>query len=281
MPMTREDALSADRIRQALAPSARALLQELSVLGETDSTNTVLARLPAERRHAHAVLAESQTRGRGRWQRRWHSPAGGNIYLSLGWRFGPAPPQPTTLPLVAGIWVCRALERAGLRNHGIKWPNDILVGSLKLAGILVETQSAAGGAVIAVLGIGLNVRMPGGVAGVPAGTIDRPWTDLAAQLPAAPDRIDRNALAALLLEELLPGLERYAAEGFEPLREEWQRRDLLAGKRVGIAGNGPAPSGMARRGTALGIAASGGLLVDIDGSGVQVLNAAEVSILDA
>jgi BirA family biotin operon repressor/biotin-[acetyl-CoA-carboxylase] ligase len=252
------------------------LLQDLTVLGETDSTNAVMARLPAARRHAHAVLAESQSAGRGRRQRHWYSPAGGNIYLSLGWRFEPPPPHLSTLPLVAGVCVCRALERAGLRSHGVKWPNDILVGGLKLAGILVETQTAAGRAVLAVIGIGLNVRMPGSPKGPPAGAIDRPWTDLASQLPAAHRGIGRNALAALLLEELLPGLERYATAGFAPFREDWNRRDLLSGKRVGLEGNG-----MAHTGTALGVDEGGGLAVDIDGYGVQVLHAAEVSILDA
>lgn len=274
MPL--EDALSADLIRQALPPLARGLVRELTVLGETDSTNAVLARLPPDRRHAHAVLAETQTRGRGRRQRHWYSPAGGNIYLSLGWRFEPAPPHLSTLPLVAGVCACRALERAGLRSHGVKWPNDILVNGAKLAGILVETLTAAGRAVLAVIGIGLNVRMPGGATGLPAGAIDRPWTDLASQLPAAQREIGRNALAALLLEELLSGLERYAADGFEPFREDWNRRDLLTGKRVGLEGNG-----MAHSGTALGIDEGGGLVVDIDGYGAQVLHAAEVSILDA
>lgn len=281
MPMTLEDALGGECIRQAMAPPARALLRELTVLGETDSTNAFLARQPAARRHAQAVLAEAQTRGRGRRQRSWYSPAGGNIYLSLGWRFAPAPPHLTSLPLVAGVCVCRALARAGLRDHGIKWPNDILVDGLKLAGILVETQSAAGGTVIAVIGIGLNVRMPGTPEGQPAAVIDRPWTDLASRLPAAERAISRNALAALVLEELLPGLERYAGAGFAPFRETWNELDLLNGKRVGFEGNSPFPSGMARTGTALGIDESGGLQVAIDGYGVQVLHAAEVSILNA
>jgi BirA family biotin operon repressor/biotin-[acetyl-CoA-carboxylase] ligase len=281
VPPPLEDALSAELIRQAMASAAQALLRELTVLDETDSTNACLARLPLGRRHAHAVLAESQTQGRGRRQRSWYSPAGGNIYLSLGWRFDPAPPHLTTLPLVAGVCVCRALEQAGLQNHGIKWPNDILAGGAKLAGVLVETQAAGGRAVVAVIGIGLNVRMPGTPEDLPPGVIDRPWTDLASRLPEAQRGIGRNAVTALLLEELLPGLQRYAGEGFAPFREAWSRRDLLSGRRVGIEGNSPFLSGMARTGTALSIDESGGLAVDIDGYGVQVLHAAEVSILHA
>ena len=107
------------------------------------------------------------------------------------------------------------------------------------------------------------------------------WTDLAAHLPAARRGIGRNALAALLLEELLPGLERYAVAGFAPFREDWNQRDLLTGKRIGLEGAGPFRNGMRQTGTALGVDEGGGLAVDIDGYGVQVLHAAEVSILDA
>lgn len=279
--MTSDDTLSAERIRQAMEPVARDLLQALTVLGATDSTNAVLLRLAPARRHAHAVLAESQSRGRGRWQRSWYSPPGGNIYLSLGWRFSAATAQLSTLPLVTAVCVCRALERAGLRDHGIKWPNDILVGGSKLAGILVETQTDASRNLLAVIGIGLNVRMPAPTEGMPAGLIDRPWTDLASQLPPERRGIGRNELSALLLDKLLPGLERYAAEGFAPFREGWSRRDLLAGRRIGIEGYGPNPTGKAHSGMALGIDDNGGLAVDLDNYGVQILHAAEVSVLDA
>jgi BirA family biotin operon repressor/biotin-[acetyl-CoA-carboxylase] ligase len=111
---------------------------------------------------------------------------------------------------------------------------------------------------------------------MPAAVIDRPWTDLASQLPPERRGISRNELGALLLDELLPGLERYAADGFAPFRQDWNQRDLLAGRRVGIEGNG-----MAHNGIALGIDDSGGLSVDLDEFGLQVLHAAEVSILDA
>lgn len=274
--MTSGDTLNAERIREAMAPAARSLLQALTALDVTDSTNAVLLRLEPGYRHAHVVLAESQTRGRGRRQRAWHSPPGGNIYLSLGWRFNTATAHLSTLPLAAAVCLCRALERAGLRAHGIKWPNDILVGGAKLAGILVETQGAPGAQLLAVIGIGLNVRMPAPPAGMPAGVIDRPWTDLASQLPPEWRGINRNELSALLLDELLPGMEHYAADGFAPFRKEWKQRDLLAGRRVVIEGNG-----MAHSGIALGIDDSGGLCVDLDEFGVQVLHAAEVSILDA
>jgi BirA family biotin operon repressor/biotin-[acetyl-CoA-carboxylase] ligase len=269
------DSLAAERIRERISPAAREQLRELSVLQKTDSTNAELARLPAGRRHAHALLAETQTAGRGRGQRTWHSPAGGNIYLSLGWRFATQPAALPTLPLVAALCLCRALDRAGLRGHGVKWPNDILVNGSKLAGILVETQSTGTGPVLAIVGIGLNVRMPGPDDDHRAAIIDRPWTDLASHLPEARRGISRNELAALLLDELLAGLTVFELRGFEAFHEEWLARDLLTGKRLRLEGNGGF-----RYGRAIGIDPDGGLEVDIDGYGPQVLYAADVSVHD-
>jgi BirA family biotin operon repressor/biotin-[acetyl-CoA-carboxylase] ligase len=126
VPLPLEDALSAELIRQAIAPSAQALLRELTVLDETDSTNACLARLPPARRHAHAALAESQTHGRGRRQRSWYPPADA-IYQPAG--ADPAPPHLTTC---CWWWGLRSrAEQAGLQNHGIKWPNDIPAGGSK------------------------------------------------------------------------------------------------------------------------------------------------------
>ena len=269
------DSLAAERIRERISLAAREQLRELTVLQQTDSTNSALARLPAGRRHAHALLAETQTAGRGRRQRTWHSPPGGNIYLSLGWRFAALPTALPTLPLVSALCLCRALDRAGLHGHGVKWPNDILVDGAKLAGVLVETQSTGAGPVLAIVGIGLNVRMPGSNADHPAAIIDRPWTDLASQLPEARRSISRNELAALLLDELLSGLTVFEFRGFEAFHEEWLARDLLTGKRLRLEGNGGF-----RYGRAIGIDPDGGLEVDIDGHGPQVLYAADVSVHD-
>jgi len=269
------DSLVAGQILQHLPAALRGQLRELSILQETDSTNSALARLPAGQRHAHVLLAEQQSSGRGRRQRSWHSPAGGNIYLSLGWRFANQSSALSTLPLVTALCLCRALDRAGVRGHGIKWPNDVLIDGAKLAGILVETQAVGSGPVLAVIGIGLNVRMPDSGGGHPAPIIDRPWTDLASHVPMERRAISRNNVVALLLQELLPGLERFDAEGFAAFHAEWRQRDLLAGHRLRIDGNGGC-----RYGRAVDVADDGGLRVDIDGYGSQVLYAADVSIHD-
>lgn len=266
------EALDAGHILDGLDLPLRGALAELAVLSEVDSTNAHLLRLPPDQRHAHAVIADAQHQGRGRRERGWHSPPGGNLYFSLGWNFPAGAPPLSTLPLAVAVCVARSLQRAGLEGAGIKWPNDILFGGRKLAGILVESQSTGSGPALAVVGVGLNVRMPPGAG---AAAIDRPWTDLASCWPAGSPVPGRNRLAALLLAELLPGLARFAAEGFAPFAQAYAGLDLLRGRRVRLEGNGSLHAG-----TALALDDSGGLLVDIDGYGPQVLHAAEVRLFD-
>jgi BirA family biotin operon repressor/biotin-[acetyl-CoA-carboxylase] ligase len=256
-----------------MAPAAQAELRQLTLLQETDSTNTAVLRMPGERQHAHAVLAECQSGGRGRRERSWHSPAGGNIYLSLGWWFRDCQWPLSTLPLIVAIAVCRALARTGLNGHGIKWPNDILVQGKKLAGILVELQSAGSSPALAVIGIGLNVRMPAPEPGEPVTAIDRPWTDLVSQLKPGQAGISRNRLVSFLLDELLEMLVAFQHGGFEEFSDAWKELDLLQGKRIQLEHNGKILAGVAH-----GVDKNGGLLLETPQSGIQVFHSGEVSI---
>jgi len=267
-----QDRLDAGHIREAMVPAAQAKLRQLTLLQETDSTNTAVLRLPGDRQHAHAVLAECQTGGRGRRERSWHSPSGGNIYLSLGWWFRDCQWPLSTLPLIVAIAVCRALARAGLHGHGIKWPNDILVQGKKLAGILVELQSAGDSPALAVIGVGLNVRMPSPQPGEPETVIDRPWTDLVSQLKPGEAGISRNRLVAFLLDELLEALVAFELAGFEGFSDTWRELDLLQGKRIQLEHNGQILAGVAH-----GVDKNGGLLLETAQSGIQVFHSGEVS----
>ena len=272
-------ALDPARIRELMSPLSLERLAWLDVMEETDSTNSALQRLPLEQQHAHAILAESQTSGRGRRQRNWHSPAGCNVYLSLGWRFEDKRLPFSALPLVAAVCTCRALTRAGLRGHGIKWPNDILVDRAKIAGILVELQAASGGPAHAVIGVGVNVSMAQGETArrEADASIDRSWTDMESQIPNHGNGISRNDIAAVLLEELLAGVLEYQSTGFGELRAEWTELDLLAGQEVRLELQGKFTDGIA-----CGISEDGALLLDVTGhdGGVerQVIHAGEVSV---
>ena len=180
---------------------------------------------------------------------------------------------------MAAICTCRALERIGLRKHGIKWPNDILVSGAKLAGILVELQATAGGPAHAVIGIGLNVSMPeGSAAQIEADAIiDRSWTDFVSQMPGASGGISRNNIAAALLDELLSGIREYESAGFESFRAEWIALDALADRPVQVQLPDRSISGIAR-----GINVDGCLVLEVrnpDGRTEQrIIYAGEVSV---
>jgi BirA family biotin operon repressor/biotin-[acetyl-CoA-carboxylase] ligase len=272
MNTPKQDRLDPGLIREAMAPEAQVKLRQLTLLQETDSTNTAVQRLPGDRQHAHAVLAECQTGGKGRRERSWHSPAGGNIYLSLGWWFRDCRWPLSTLPLIVAIAVCRALARTGLHGHGIKWPNDILAQDKKLAGILVELQSAGSSPALAVIGVGLNVRMPPPKAGETEIKIDRPWTDLVSQLKPEDAGIRRNRLVSFLLNELLEALVAFEGAGFEVFGDAWRELDLLQGKRIQLEHNGQILAGVAH-----GVDKNGGLLLETATSGIQVFHSGEVS----
>lgn len=269
------DPLDAARIRERLSPNARRGLAGLTVLGRTDSTQEALLRLPAERRHAHAILADRQTRGRGRRGRSWHSPAGSNVYLSLGWRFRRPPEALLGLPLVVALAAARAVRSLGVADVRIKWPNDLVLAAdnlrgsqdppfRKLGGCLVELRERHESACLAVIGIGLNVAMDRATAGV----IDQPWTALAAHLPEA----DRAHCAAALLGELIPSLETFERDGFEPFRADWPGFDALAGRPVRLRGEAGDLEG-----TALGIGPRGGLLLR-SGDGTSEQLAGDLSL---
>jgi BirA family biotin operon repressor/biotin-[acetyl-CoA-carboxylase] ligase len=271
--------LDPGRIKMLMSAGAVQRLGQITILAETDSSNSALKRLPLERQHAHALLAECQTSGRGRRQRSWYSPPGCNVYLSLGWRFDESKGRLSTLPLMIAVCICRSLSHTGLTAYGIKWPNDILAGGSKLAGILVEVQAAGGGAAHAVIGVGVNVFMPAaGATGREAGTvIDRPWTDIASQLPVGVSDLSRNEVAALLLEDILNGITAFEAAGFQPFEKEWRELDLLEGCQVLIKHNETNTTGIAR-----GIDADGGLVLETKNPGGSlvrnIFHAGEVSV---
>ena len=245
--------LDGKRIRAVMGKPALARLAGLRVLADIDSTNSALLHVPPSERHGHALLAELQSGGRGRHGRRWHSPFGRNVYLSLGWRFEEGLAEMSCLPLVVALAASHALDRAGLAGHGIKWPNDLVRDGAKLGGCLVEVQGDPQGPCHAVLGVGLNVHMRG-APGVQR--IDRQWTDLGSLLPG----VSRNVVAGLLLDELLVQLAAFAGQGFEPFREAWQERDVLAGRTVTVQ-----QAQVAVRGLARGIGPRGGLLLETRG----------------
>lgn len=244
--------LSAERIRADLPSGCREHLKTLTVLDQVDSTNTWLATqsaaLPA------ACLAEFQTAGRGRRGRQWFSPFGANLYLSLAWQFEDLPPGFTALGMTTAVAAVKALARFGIGGVAVKWPNDLIAGGRKLGGILVDMQGEPPARARAVIGVGINVRMPE----TGPEQIDQPWVDIATLTgPAAPGR---NALAAALIAELMAALELFAARGFPAFAADWRALDLAAGHTVSLHHQEQIIIG-----TALGVDDDGALLLRVGG----------------
>ena len=264
------DLLDADAISAALPACARGGVAALEVAWSLDSTNSELLRRDTPARGCAVLLAERQTGGRGRRGRDWASPLAAHLYLSLARRFEGGLARLGGLSLVAGVAACEALQAMGFAQLQLKWPNDLVVadagGLRKLGGLLVEGGGEAGGAARAVVGIGVNLRMPPAF----AKGIDQPWTQLAALAQPTPGR---NPLAAALLEALLPALDTFDAQGLAPFLPRFAALDALAGRAVRV--HEAARSWDAQ---ALGIADDGALRVRDDAGDVRLVHAGDVSV---
>jgi BirA family biotin operon repressor/biotin-[acetyl-CoA-carboxylase] ligase len=159
--------------------------------------------------------------------RQWASPIAANLYLSLRRRFNKGLPALSGLSLVVGVLLAKSLREYGFRDIGLKWPNDIYAGgNKKCGGILIEVSGEANAEISAVIGIGLNVRMPA----QSATTIDQAWTDLQQQTDR--ESISRNHLLGSLLNDLLPGLLRFENEGPDGFLSLWPEYDVLLNRDV-------------------------------------------------
>ena len=259
--------LDRDRILAAATPASAASLAGIEVFLEVDSTNNRLREQALNGAPSGTVcVAETQLAGRGRRGRSWVSPFAANLYLSLLWRSATGATALGGLGLVTGIALLRALRSCGIEGAGLKWPNDILVGDAKLAGVLIDVVGESNGPCIVIVGIGVNVCMPQDE----ATAIDQQWTDL--QQLSGDGCLSRNILAARTLDELMPAMETFDAEGLPPFLDEWQQSDVLRGRKVDLTLPNETITG-----TACGIDDVGALLVDT-GHGRRRFLSGDVSV---
>lgn len=253
-------------LRAALDERAQPLLSGLEILADVDSTNLhLLRRANSGVAGGHACLAEQQHSGRGRRGRRWLSPSGGNIYLSVLWRFAVNPAALGGISLALGVAVARSLQMLGIENLGLKWPNDVLWQGRKLAGILVDTAGGVGACHV-VAGVGLNVAMPTHI----GHAIDQPWVDVQGILGRS---IGRNHLAGVLLGQVLLALHEFESHGLRSFLEEWALFDVIIGKQVALQLAGTTIIGRAQ-----GIHNDGELRLCVDGL-IRHYHDGEVSLL--
>lgn len=259
------DFLERQQIVDALGMAAKYFDVQLHDVAE--STNSLLMRQAGEGAvHATCVAAELQVAGRGRRGRVWHSGLGAGLTFSLLWRFNQGAGGLSGLSLAVGVALARALDAFNIKDVCLKWPNDVLHRHRKLAGILIELQGEMMGPSAAVIGIGLNVRVPREAREI----IAQPVADLS-EISRQP--VDRNLLLATLLKHLAEVLGEFEQNGFNGLRDEWQSRHAYHGQPVQLL----LPDGRVAEAMVLGVAEDGSLLADI-GQGMQRFSSAEISL---
>lgn len=196
------------------------------VFDSIDSTNAEALRA-IERGQAapFLVLAERQTAGRGRRGRKWASPFAENIYYSLVLRIEGGMRQLEGLSLVVGLAVMQALRELGISGAGLKWPNDVLVGQKKIAGILLELVGDPADVCHVVLGVGINVNMQ------ITDEVDQQWTSMRLESGKV---FDRNHLVGELGAMLQAYLSRHQVDGFSAIQAEWEQNHLWQGRAVSL-----------------------------------------------
>jgi BirA family biotin operon repressor/biotin-[acetyl-CoA-carboxylase] ligase len=229
-------------VLRAEAPSTNDLAWELLSGGAPDGTT---------------VVADAQPLGRGRGGRVWHLAPGKGLALSLVLHQGSDRRQGSTLPLVAGLALAQALERLSVATT-LKWPNDVMVGSRKLAGVLCESRRLPDGTDVAVVGAGVNVKeqqdeFPPALRGV------------ATSLAMEGCRTTREEVAAEFLNALEPLWTEHQEGGRAAVLDAWRRRAGYWGRLVTVRTPTGPLSGVARD-----LSPDGGLVLRLE-SGSEVV----------
>jgi BirA family biotin operon repressor/biotin-[acetyl-CoA-carboxylase] ligase len=273
-------------IRSAVSAERSPWLRSLDVRFDVDSTNTRLLALGAPPLgSADVILSELQHAGRGRRGRHWVAPFGGSIALSMSWSLTTGALANPALSLCVGVAVVRALQRAGARGIGLKWPNDIWFADRKLGGVLVEVRSEPGGPSQVVIGVGVNVNLSarmrsqiegsGGVTPTPTPSptpTPTPTPAPAAVADACSAPPSRNFIAGAIIDALLSMLADFERDGFRGFREAWTELDALRDRPAEVLSGDAVIRGIAR-----GVDAHGALRLEHDGR-VQKFVSGEVSL---
>ena len=253
----------------ALAPHLETgwLGRALHCFAELDSTNTTARELAAQGAvHGTVVIADAQRAGRGRLGRAWASPAGKNLYLSAVLRCDLATERLPQISLLAGVAVCETVREWCAAE--IKWPNDVLAGGRKVAGILTEMEGATTGRIV-VPGIGVNLNSE--LDDFPAELRDKAGS---VRLVAGA-AVDRARFTARLLSNLEVRYEQWRRDGFAPIAAAWRGLAPLIGRHIRVQ-----EPGRMVEGTVIDIADDGALRLRLADGGEHRVVAGDVTVVD-
>jgi BirA family biotin operon repressor/biotin-[acetyl-CoA-carboxylase] ligase len=240
----------------------------IHTFSEVDSTNKLAYQLALRgANEGEVVVAESQTRGKGRMGRIWESPPGFNIYLSLVLRPKIPPSKIPLISLMAAVACAEAIEEVTTLITVIKWPNDLLIKGRKVGGILTEADMEMDVINFVIIGIGINVNMTGH--SLPS-SIENTAISLKMELGK---EISRVTLIQKLLYKMEVWYKMFEENKEEKLRKRWEKLSQVKGRKVEVSF-----MGKVIRGEALGIDEDGALLVQGVNEGVKRIVAGDIRV---
>ncbi len=257
--------VSAEHLQSGL--TTKCVGRMILFFGVVKSTNESAKRIALQgAQEGTVVVAEVQTGGRGRFGRKWFSPAGG-LWLSVVLRPKISPADAMKLSFVAGLAVAQTLHEAFALDVETKWPNDVLIGGRKVCGILSETSTKGDNVAYVIVGIGVNANF--GRAALPK--------DLQESATSLQEELGRPVELEKLFTSLLKKLEllhdQFLAEGSDGILAEWKRLSGILGKEVEVVS-----SSERFVGHALDVDPDGALVV-VEGNGsVRRVFSADVSL---
>lgn len=235
----------------------------LHIFDSIDSTNLFLKNLTLTNK-IEICLAETQTKGRGRFGKHWHSPYAENIYFSARWQLNAELNTLTTLSIITGITIIKTLDALNItQGIKIKWPNDIYWQNKKLAGILIESLHKDNKLFI-IIGIGINVNS------TEITNLTNPWCSLA---EITNQYWDRNIIISNLINQLGTNIKQLMQNGFAEFSQFWQKYDYLYDKQITITQGKNIISGVAK-----GINKHGQLKLIKNTNQKIIINSGEASI---
>ena len=259
------DNLSERSIKGSLSKALLSDMDSIFIKDSTESTNDNAKEYLKTQKNLFSVhLAEQQISGRGRNNKKWVSPHGKNIYISLGWKSKLLHSQLDGLSLAVATSLISSLKNYASGDLRIKWPNDLLINEKKISGILIETTDSEDSLDI-VIGIGINVHMDESE----GSEIDQSWGNLE-ENPS--HKLDRNKIIVNIISKMYELFKDYPNSGFKSYHHVFETYNLLKDKLCKVVTDKETYEGKV-----LGVSEVGELLLEKNGE-IQHLRYGEVSI---
>lgn len=260
--------ISLEEFKKSVIEKSKTIGKQIFYFNSIDSTNT-FALILAEKGYTEGtvVIANKQLSGRGRFDRKWLSPADKNIYMSIILKPEVLTRHIPLLTFMSAISCASAIIKTTPINVSLKWPNDLVVNGKKLGGILIETRSEKNKINYATVGIGINVNF----------SIDEMPEDIKDTATSIKEETGIDYPRTQIVAEVLKDLDRwyhiFLNKGYDDIKREWLRLSSTIGKFIRVkSGNN------IYEGYAAGIDDDGMLLLD-DGKSLEKINSGDVTVI--